>query len=116
MKPLSKITLKMIFLVNPQPAKRMTSGQVKLMRIPDKVLRYDQLLVKARIKRYLEYKDRLTLIGTVKKFTLPESDFHIKFFIETDKKSRWGNPHKMKPDTDNLVKALKDALCKNDAH
>lgn len=55
------------------------------------------------------------------KFKLPESNFWVKFFIPTfqswslRKRARHHfKPHQQKPDVDNLIKAFKDSLSKED--
>lgn len=110
------MTLAIEFNVQPVPAIKMTERQYKLCRIPDHKLTTDKLVLKRRIERYQNYKSALGFITNSKKFILPGSGTKILFYIETKEQERWGKPHQMKPDTDNLVKGLKDGICRTDQH
>ncbi len=103
---------KKVFTVRGEPvaAPRMTQGQVKLLRIPDYKLDKKALTVKARIKRYLQYKDMVGLVAKIEGKCRDAYEgavaLKINFVFE-------GNPfesHTGKPDLDNLVKAMKDGL------
>lgn len=42
--------------------------------------------------------------------------FHMPIPKSRKKTTKNGDPHQVKPDIDNLVKAVFDAICKNDSH
>ena len=74
------------------------------------------------VTKYFAYKNNLVLQGKIMKFEIkPVLD--VLFIMPMPnswsgkKKDRMnGLPCKVKPDTDNLLKALKDTFCKNDSH
>ena len=70
------------------------------------------------VVRYREFCDRLRAEGLV----LPES-YSVTFWIPMPKS--WSNkkkarhsdqPHQQKPDLDNLIKAIQDAVCEDDSY
>ena len=63
--------------------------------------------------KYWAYKDELRLKANLQKYTLKDI-LHVTFFISTPKKERWGKPHQIKPDCDNLLKGFVDALTDHD--
>jgi len=72
--------------------------------------------------KYWKYKDDLKLLCFICRWT-PKEDLDIKFILpmprtwsEKKKKKMDGQPHKQKPDLDNLIKAFKDALLIEDSH
>ena len=73
------------------------------------------------VKMYFDFKNILTLQANLMKFTLGEYLDAVYFMPMPDswsekKKQRMnGFPCKVKPDTDNITKAIKDALKKNDS-
>ena len=73
------------------------------------------------VKMYFDFKNVLTLQANLMKFTLGEYLDAVYFMPMPDswsekKKQRMnGFPCKVKPDTDNITKAIKDALKKNDS-
>lgn len=74
------------------------------------------------VTKYFAYKNLLTLQGKQMKFEI-KSILDVLFIIpmpdswSMKKKERMnGLPCKVKPDTDNLLKAIKDTFCKNDSH
>lgn len=70
------------------------------------------------VARWHRYKSLLQRAATLHDFTLP-CTFEAIFFIPVpseDYADRIGQVHQMKPDTDNLLKGLKDALCDEDSH
>lgn len=97
------------------PAPRMTKGQLGLLHADDRLLNKEQLQVKRRIQRYNSFKNSITLLANLAKFKMQETQ-HIVIGFKTDKQERIGKPHQQVPDSDNLLKAIKDALCKTDAH
>lgn len=104
------------FPFDPVPAMRPTARAMKLLYVADGKLSLKQVQLKHRIQKFQAYKYAVGMYAKVKKFNLPESDWHMKFYIATDKKGRWGMPHKMKPDRDNLEKCLQDACVKSDCN
>lgn len=71
------------------------------------------------VLRYRAFCDEVRL----NKITLPDGGWHVTFVIPMpaswSKKKRAefnGKPHKSKPDCDNMLKALMDALYDDDAH
>jgi len=71
------------------------------------------------VLRYRAFADEVRL----KRVLLPDHDYHITFIIpmprswpEEQKAEMDGKPHQVKPDKDNLEKALLDALYKDDSH
>lgn len=82
-----------------------------------------------RLRRYVQYKkDLVQLMKDNGIANMPEEIEHIYFMmpipnpekgskkIKAEKLSRIGNPHKQKPDFDNLIKPILDASGKDDAH
>lgn len=71
------------------------------------------------VLRYRAFCDEVRL----HKVQLPEDGFHVTFILPMpsswSKKKRQqfdGQPHQSKPDMDNLMKALMDAIYEDDAH
>jgi Holliday junction resolvase RusA-like endonuclease len=71
------------------------------------------------VVRYWNFKAHCKLLD----LTIPETPVHIFFILEMpeswSKKKREelrGQPHKQKPDIDNLLKAVFDAVLENDEH
>lgn len=105
------------FRINPQTHVRATKGDSILFRIPQDQLRPDGLKRKLRLVQYNEYKKDLRLIAEYLNFTMPASCHRFTFYIPVPKSWRPGKkvkhhnqPHLNKPDADNLIKAMKDAL------
>lgn len=105
-----------VFNITPIPAPRMTQGQIKFLHIHDGALSRQDLATKRRIKNYFAYKDAVLALSRKIRFAMPESGFHIKFFLphRLQRPELEGTPHQQKPDTDNMLKAFKDALCSRD--
>ena len=75
------------------------------------------------VTRYWIYKRQLEAIATGSKFTMPESHFHIFCYMEMPqswskkkKQESVGYPHKQRPDSDNILKGIQDALCSEDSY
>ena len=71
------------------------------------------------VQKYWAFKDECRL----KKLTIPESGAHVIFHVpmamswsEKQKKEFHLMPHQQKPDCDNFLKALLDALFDDDSH
>lgn len=74
------------------------------------------------VTQYFEYKNELLRQATLMQFEI-KSVLDVLFLMpmpdswSVKKKSRMnGLPCKVKPDTDNLTKAIKDTFCKNDSN
>lgn len=74
------------------------------------------------VMRYRAFADRLREECGRHQFVPPESGLSITFFLpmpsswSQKKKARmWDKPHQQKPDWDNLVKSVFDALLKDDS-
>lgn len=74
------------------------------------------------VTRYRAYADILKLVdnrlnGKLTKI-LDTGRVKIVFWLPIPKsrKEQPGDPHQVKPDADNLVKSVFDAICKNDSH
>ena len=84
-----------------------------------RMTRADKWKKRPEVMRYRAFCDEVRLRGVV----LPESGAHITFVLPMpaswSKKKRQqhnGQPHQAKPDCDNMLKALMDALYEDDAH
>lgn len=102
--------MKYIIHVNPVPKPRMT--------------KQDTWKKRPIVERYWAYKDELVL--RFKRLGLPPLPPHIlgvsfiiqmpKSWSEKKKSKMDGEPHKQKPDLDNMLKGLQDCLCDEDEH
>lgn len=84
-----------------------------------RMTRADKWKKRPEVMRYRAFCDEVRLRGVA----LPESDAHVTFVLPMpaswSKKKRQqynGQPHQAKPDCDNMLKALMDALYEDDAH
>lgn len=84
-----------------------------------RMTRADRWKKRPEVMRYRAFCDEVRLQNV----QLPESGFHVTFFIPMppswSRKKRQqfdGQPHQSKPDMDNLMKALMDAIYDDDAH
>lgn len=84
-----------------------------------RMTRADKWKKRPEVMRYRAFCDEVRLRGVV----LPESGAHVTFVlpmpVSWSKKKRQqqnGQPHQAKPDCDNMLKALMDALYADDAH
>ena len=71
------------------------------------------------VARYRGFADEVRLL----KVPLPESGAHITFFLpmprswsQKKRQAMNGKPHKQRPDVDNLIKGLMDAVYGEDSH
>ena len=100
-----------IFNVEPMGAVRMTQS--------DRWKRDEAQ--RPEVGRYFAYKQELTLKANLQRYRIGSRisvDFYIPMPKSWSKKERdkmRGKPCKAKPDTDNLIKAFKDALTTDDA-
>ena len=74
------------------------------------------------VQRYWQFKDELRRQAGQLNFQLADA-FEVDFFIpmpqswsKKQKLAMLGQPHRQKPDADNLVKSLKDSLCVDDSY
>lgn len=81
--------------------------------------RADKWKKRPEVMRYRAFCDHVRLLGV----ELPEANSHVTFILPMpqswSKKKRLaynGKPHQGKPDFDNLMKALMDAIFEDDAH
>ncbi len=94
-----------VYNINPTGKPRMT--------------RADKWKKRPEVLRYRAFCDHVRLLGVV----LPEAGAHVTFILPMppswSKKKRLqhdGQPHQAKPDCDNMLKALMDAIYVDDAH
>ena len=94
-----------IYDIVPVPKPRMT--------------RSDRWKTRPSTERYWAFKEEVRL----KRVKVPEKGAHITFVMPVPKSwtkkkkaEHLGKPHQQKPDVDNLVKALLDAIYDDDAH
>ena len=93
------------FKINPISKPRMTKR--------------DHWLTRPAVLKYWDYKQQVRNSG----ITLPEGNSHVTFILPMPKS--WGRKkrdlmrgdhHKQKPDVDNLIKGLLDAVFDDDSH
>jgi len=95
--------------IQPMPAPRLN---YKSRFNPDK---------KDLFERYMQWKRDVKILAQAAGFDFASEELHVVFILAMPKswpkkkqKSLNGQPHQQTPDTDNLVKALKDALFDED--
>jgi Holliday junction resolvase RusA-like endonuclease len=110
------------FNITPQTHVRATQGDKVFFQIPEDQLREEGLKRKKRLVQYNEYKADLRLIADYLGYTMAKAGSHIIFHMPVSKSwskkkklAHDGEPHEHKPDADNLIKAFKDALVKQDS-
>ena len=83
-----------------------------------RMTRADRWKKRPATEKYWRFKDEVRLLGV----TVPDSGSHVTFIIPMPKS--WskkkklaldGQPHRQRPDVDNLAKALLDAIFDEDA-
>ncbi|RKT90814.1 RusA family crossover junction endodeoxyribonuclease [Enterobacter sp. WPR_3_1] len=84
-----------------------------------RMTRADKWKKRPEVMRYRAFCDHVRLLGIY----MPESNSHVTFVLPMpnswSKKKRAemnGQPHQGKPDLDNLMKSLMDALFEDDTH
>lgn len=84
-----------------------------------RMTRADKWKKRPEVLRYRAFCDHVRLLGV----ELPEAGAHVTFILPMplswSKKKRLqhdGQPHQAKPDCDNMLKALMDAIYADDAH
>lgn len=83
----------------------------------------DKWAKRAAVERYWAYKDHLKVVANAVGFEMPMCNFWMVCYIpvtpswsKKKKEKHIGTPHLLKPDFDNILKGVLDALCKNDSH
>jgi Holliday junction resolvase RusA-like endonuclease len=118
--PASIVLNKIVFDINPMGAVRMTKRDKYFLdpNHPDPKKRQ-----RPAVTRYFLYKRNLQVQAKGYSFTLPESGIHITAYLEMPKswskkkkEAMNGQPHRSRPDADNILKGIQDALCKEDGY
>lgn len=85
--------------------------------------RSDKWKKRPAVVAYRAFADHIRLLAKKKKLTLPTHGADIYFYLpmpqswsEAKRRKMANEPHQQKPDLDNLVKAVFDALCEDDCH
>lgn len=109
-----------VFNITPIGAPRMTKSDTWKLDPFDKDPRRRQ---RKPVTQYFKFKNEIQAQALQQNFTLPECNFHVIFILpmphswaEKKKNQMKYTPHQQKPDSDNMIKAVKDSLCKNDAN
>lgn len=112
---------KIILPITPQTHIRSTQGDRIFFRIPRNKLNPPGLARLKRLERYNEYKASLLTLARKHKLRFPEQGLEINFYFPVTKS--WSNfkkqnshlkGHTLKPDLSNILKAVEDALLKED--
>ncbi len=108
-----------LFDIVPISAPRMTQSDKWRLNPEHPDINKRQRIV---VTKYFAYKNDLLTQAKKMNYEI-KSVLDVLFIIpmpnswsEKEKKKMNGLPCKVKPDTDNLVKAIKDTFCKNDSH
>ena len=108
---------KYILNITPQTNVRATQGDRIFFRIPREKLRPAGLSRLLRLEKYNDYKSSLSALVKQQRFTIPEQNVHMIFYIpvpktwkEYKKNEMHMKLHQQKPDIDNLVKAVFDSI------
>jgi len=82
----------------------------------------DKWMKRKCVVRYREFCNSLVLCANTQKFEL-HSGMHYRFWVpmpgswsKKKKREMEGQPHRSRPDLDNYMKSVWDALCKEDSH
>lgn len=107
------------FDINPCPAPRMTkSDQWKLDPNHEDPAKRQR----KPVQRYFTWKNAFVLMAKEKGFTLGETLRVLfilpmpKYLSRNKREMRRGQAHKQRPDTDNMLKGVKDAFCADDGY
>lgn len=112
-------------LVEPSRQRENTAGPW-LLNVPPmpkpRMVKSDAWKKRPAVQRYWQWKDKIRQEAANQQLVLPPT-FRATFFIampnswpKRKKLEMAGKEHTQTPDTDNLMKALKDALCEEDSH
>lgn len=109
-----------VFDIEPMGAPRMTRSDKWKLDPNHKNPKSRQRKV---VGRYFAFRANIIAQAQKQGFTMPSNGFHVIFILPmphswADKKKNqmYCAPHQQKPDCDNMIKAVKDSLCKDDAH
>jgi Holliday junction resolvase RusA-like endonuclease len=109
--------------ITPQTNVRATQGDKIFFRIPREKLRPAGLSRLLRLEKYNDYKSSLSALVKQQRFTIPEQNVHMIFYIpvpktwkEYKKNEMHMKLHQQKPDIDNLVKAVFDSIFTEDKY
>jgi Holliday junction resolvase RusA-like endonuclease len=108
---------KYTFDITPQTNVRATQGDRIFFRIPREKLYPSGLKRLLRLEKYNDYKTSIAGLAKQHRFTLPEQNVHIIFYIPVPKtwkkykkEEMHMKLHQQKPDIDNLAKSIFDSL------
>lgn len=114
---------KVILNITPQTNVRATQSDRVFFRIPRAQLRPDGLKRLLRLERYNEYKVSVLALAKQKGFFIPAQGASFRFYIPvppswrpSKKRLMHGKLHQARPDLDNLIKAVFDAMLVEDKH
>ena len=114
---------KYILKITPQTNVRATQGDRIFFRIPRDKLRAAGLSRLLRLEKYNDYKSSISALVKQQRFTIPEQNMHMIFYMpvpktwkEYKKKEMHMKLHQQKPDIDNLVKAVFDSVFTEDKY
>jgi Holliday junction resolvase RusA-like endonuclease len=114
---------KYILKITPQTNVRATQGDRVFFRIPREKLRPAGLSRLLRLEKYNDYKESVAALCRQQRFSIPEQNVHMIFYIpvpktwkEYKKKEMHMKLHQQKPDIDNLVKAVFDSVFSEDKY
>lgn len=117
------MTEKILLNITPETHVRATRGDSILFRIPREKLRKPGLKRLLRLEKYNDYKLNLSAECKRKQFKFPPQGASICFFVPVPKswsgkkkKLYHGKFHQSRPDLDNYLKAMTDALLVEDKY
>jgi Holliday junction resolvase RusA-like endonuclease len=114
---------KIILDITPQTSIRSNQGDKVFFRIPRNRLRPPGLKRLLRLERYNEYKVSVLALAKQKGFTIPTQGASFRFYIPvppswrpSKKRLMHGKLHQSRPDLDNILKGIFDAMLVEDKH
>lgn len=81
----------------------------------DRKGRHGGRAARPEVLRCMKFREDLQWLARMANYKLG-SVLSVRFEIRTRFRQRWGTPHTLRPDLDNLIKNFKDALATNDAY
>jgi Holliday junction resolvase RusA-like endonuclease len=112
---------KYILYITPETHVRATQSDKIFFQIPEDKLLPSGLRRKKRLMKYNNYKVALFEASREAGFIMPDFGARVTFYIPVS--ASWSNkkklahhmmPHQLKPDLDNLIKAMKDSIMQED--